>query len=262
MHCRSGLIPAHAGKTGPVVPVIAARGAHPRSRGENLATISRQRYRAGSSPLTRGKQGRSCISQGHRGLIPAHAGKTNCRKPSRLTPRAHPRSRGENPSFTAPPRPENGSSPLTRGKRQAAQVIQRRRRLIPAHAGKTSSRRSAATSRRAHPRSRGENSAAGSPIRTSWGSSPLTRGKRLNRVAVFVNQGLIPAHAGKTGATIQSVSQTMAHPRSRGENGRSPPLVHDSRGSSPLTRGKRSIGADSIGGRGLIPAHAGKTRAI
>ena len=35
---RSGLIPAHAGKTLAVRPVVGASGAHPRSRGENSTT--------------------------------------------------------------------------------------------------------------------------------------------------------------------------------------------------------------------------------
>ena len=52
---------------------------------------------------------------------------------------------------------------------------------------------------------------------------------------------------------------STAHPRSRGENGfiyRSEQTAH---GSSPLTRGKRRPVPRPRPGRGLIPAHAGKT---
>ena len=51
----TGLIPAHAGKTGTGYLLVRNDGAHPRSRGENV-TLSRSRsILTGSSPLTRGK---------------------------------------------------------------------------------------------------------------------------------------------------------------------------------------------------------------
>ena len=50
-----------------------------------------------------------------------------------------------------------GSSPLTRGKHGAGNVIALRPRLIPAHAGKTSYSPLLSFSQAAHPRSRGEN---------------------------------------------------------------------------------------------------------
>ena len=79
-----------------------------------------------------------------------------------------------------------------------------RTRLIPAHAGKTATTSAASASVTAHPRSRGENRtvAAAQPI--SAGSSPLTRGKRVLDAACVACGGLIPAHAGKTGAAQAS----------------------------------------------------------
>ena len=41
------------------------------------------------------------------------------------------------------------------------------------------------------------------PIRTSWGSSPLTRGKHLEQSTGAIEAGLIPAHAGKTEAAVR-----------------------------------------------------------
>ena len=70
------LIPAHAGKTGPVRRVGGDGGAHPRSRGENSDTMLSLASIIGSSPLTRGKQGLPEEVPGRVGLIPAHAGKT------------------------------------------------------------------------------------------------------------------------------------------------------------------------------------------
>ena len=53
-----------------------------------------------------------------------------------------------------------------------------------------------------------------------------------------------------------------AHPRSRGENWRARPLARCQTGSSPLTRGKQTTHALKPSERGLIPAHAGKTKGI
>ena len=50
-----------------------------------------------------------------------------------------------------------GSSPLTRGKRDAGGERERRRGLIPAHAGKTDGSLKVVAVEEAHPRSRGEN---------------------------------------------------------------------------------------------------------
>ena len=71
-----GLIPAHAGKTGKIVPVTSAARAHPRSRGENRGMRPSGHSSGGSSPLTRGKRLRSAFAVCSSGLIPAHAGKT------------------------------------------------------------------------------------------------------------------------------------------------------------------------------------------
>ena len=71
--------------------------------------------------------------------------------------------------------------------------------------------------------------------------------------------GLIPAHAGKTMKVAQVPVYLEAHPRSRGENSASGSSVNSRRGSSPLTRGKRSPGEAPRTRSRLIPAHAGKT---
>ena len=71
-----GLIPAHAGKTIAVNASVVVAGAHPRSRGENVPLALDHPNLMGSSPLTRGKQVVELEGECHRGLIPAHAGKT------------------------------------------------------------------------------------------------------------------------------------------------------------------------------------------
>ena len=254
-----GLIPAHAGKT---VGDGASRHpspAHPRSRGENGIEGAKRCVTPGSSPLTRGKRACSTWRGPRTWLIPAHAGKTRCRRWCRSCRWAHPRSRGENVRAGARRVPYAGSSPLTRGKQGGCFVTGGNVGLIPAHAGKTSRRRSAPVASRAHPRSRGENRPRRLPRPCRSGSSPLTRGKPRRRYRPSEHRGLIPAHAGKTGRTRQWPFPSTAHPRSRGENAPDELEADFVRGSSPLTRGKQILRGSPPWRRGLIPAHAGKT---
>ena len=172
-------------------------------------------------------------------LIPAHAGKTE-QPPNRPQPApAHPRSRGENVAGVIEGDRHCGSSPLTRGKRARHSGLLYVSWLIPAHAGKTRPTRGCGWPSRAHPRSRGENARSLSCRAAIWGSSPLTRGKRVPLAWIGPRPRLIPAHAGKTPTVRRGVAQVPAHPRSRGEN--PPPNSHGwwGAGSSPLTRGKR-----------------------
>ena len=172
----------------------------------------------GSSPLTRGKHAGIIAVVGSHRLIPAHAGKTaaciigDTRRP------AHPRSRGENTVINEPDPTQPGSSPLTRGKRQQDRHRQAAPRLIPAHAGKTSSRPETTTASSAHPRSRGENAINSLGAGIAEGSSPLTRGKPSRPGQGARTDRLIPAHAGKTREFNRETDSHAAHPRSRGEN--------------------------------------------
>ena len=214
-----GLIPAHAGKTGSPRSHSNATAAHPRSRGENGGGSIHGHAPIGSSPLTRGKRGMTGATSLSPGLIPAHAGKTGIGWGPGRAGRAHPRSRGENSANCGLGGGDEGSSPLTRGKRA----------VQDGHA-------------------------------LGGGSSPLTRGKHHAASPLTEVEGLIPAHAGKTRPRGRSGLQRRAHPRSRGENRWFPSFSPSLRGSSPLTRGKPPTKLSFVLMRGLIPAHAGKTR--
>ena len=212
------LIPAHAGKTGTVPVCRRCIRAHPRSRGENTATLIRADDKKGSSPLTRGKRVPGAEVRRRPGLIPAHAGKTTSREPNHADTRAHPRSRGENVADV--------------------RVARSAEWLIPAHAGKTWCLFGGVLARWAHPRSRGENRMGLATQPGEWGSSPLTRGKLRSGMTAMLPRGLIPAHAGKTGGQVPALAGFGAHPRSRGENRFQSSRGSSFRGSSPLTRGK------------------------
>ena len=97
----------------------------------------------------------------------------------------------------------NGSSPLTRGKQASRVSDQQSNRLIPAHAGKTCGTTPFPRSRRAHPRSRGENGEHVAVDEDAGGSSPLTRGKPRGQPQPRHGNRLIPAHAGKTAGDQQ-----------------------------------------------------------
>ena len=257
MHIR--LIPAHAGKTSCGRSTARAGTAHPRSRGENSRCKRRRCWSAGSSPLTRGKPSWKGPEDLDKRLIPAHAGKTGYQPHVSTPPSAHPRSRGENARYVSPQASSDGSSPLTRGKRNLCVFGHFSCRLIPAHAGKTAIQSAYKHSCSAHPRSRGENDGSRLALRRIVGSSPLTRGKRKLRSRWSSTSRLIPAHAGKTKIAQFSQFSPPAHPRSRGENMSLDHLRAVVRGSSPLTRGKPIWLLSASMHVRLIPAHAGKT---
>ena len=171
-------------------------------------------------------------------LIPAHAGKTPSRSPSRRGWGAHPRSRGENRCLCGTLWSASGSSPLTRGKRSRGGLLLRLLRLIPAHAGKTPSWLGHSAGNPAHPRSRGENASRDAHNSEPTGSSPLTRGKPPSLGRYQAVPRLIPAHAGKTEGSPIVNGTEWAHPRSRGENWEEYTGQDGRFGSSPLTRGK------------------------
>ena len=112
---------------------------------------------------------------------------------------------------------------------------------------------------RAHPRVCGENLLAQSATQLISGSSPRVRGKLRGVPCRFVENGLIPACAGKTRGNGCRARRAWAHPRVCGENQIKRSDSPKTTGSSPRMRGKhRLIHAGEIRG-GLIPAYAGKT---
>ena len=152
------------------------------------------------------------------GLIPACAGKTAMRGVESEARGAHPRMRGEN--FKGEDREivRAGSSPHARGKQPPSQPAKRRKRLIPACAGKTKFESLLDDIAKAHPRMRGENKLIGTSETALLGSSPHARGKRRTSIVGTIPVGLIPACAGKTVDLDIPSCSAKAHPRMRGEN--------------------------------------------
>ena len=172
---------------------------------------------------------------------------------------AHPRSRGEHAFLEVPGKGNFGSSPLTRGTRQAGELPLAALGLIPAHAGNTTPPPTAHAASPAHPRSRGEHRLFSPHPGRGLGSSPLTRGTLGGAGQHARGGGLIPAHAGNTSRRFFPCFQRAAHPRSRGEHGRTITGYRRRYGSSPLTRGTLKVSVHSFIVDRLIPAHAGNT---
>ena len=110
-----GIIPACAGSTRWRTARSPPRRDHPRMRGEHVQSMRDCVALTGSSPHARGAL-RLCDGLGaRRGIIPACAGSTRPRSPSRRCRRDHPRMRGEHPFPRSQPPCPPGSSPHARG---------------------------------------------------------------------------------------------------------------------------------------------------
>ena len=112
-----------------------------------------------------------------------------------------------------------------------------------------------------HPRIRGEH---GSTARMSGfrvGSSPHTRGARLDVPVNLGVCGIIPAYAGSTACATSVLRLSLDHPRIRGEHPVSPGVPAVTTGSSPHTRGALHRDGIDVHPVRIIPAYAGSTSA-
>ena len=105
----------------------------------------------------------------------------------------------------------------------------------------------------------GENCTAAAAALVDRGSSPRVRGKLDAERLGQVQDGLIPACAGKTRTAGRWGYHSGAHPRVCGENRRNVSGFVGRFGSSPRVRGKRPGHLRPCKPPGLIPACAGKT---
>ena len=133
-------------------------------------------------------------------------------------------------------------------------------RIIPALAGNTDLLMPASKALTDHPRSRGEYEEVYDYKVSDYGSSPLSRGIRAERLQRLESPGIIPALAGNTSSLERWAATRRDHPRSRGEYYLITPGPKPPKGSSPLSRGIPANGLhDNILSR-IIPALAGNTK--
>ena len=174
-------------------------------------------------------------------------------------PGDHPRIRGEHQCAGIRLGERSGSSPHTRGAPRRVHGVAVGPGIIPAYAGSTPRCTKGRSSKRDHPRIRGEH------IKGLWdgiksgGSSPHTRGARPRILGFLFRKRIIPAYAGSTPTGPSSKSPARDHPRIRGEH-----LPRDFQGarrggSSPHTRGAPTGLGSALTLGGIIPAYAGST---
>ena len=254
------IIPAYAGSTPAIGPLLREGADHPRIRGEHVVFANQVAKTKGSSPHTRGAL---VFTGGHppdEWIIPAYAGSTSAPASDSGSEADHPRIRGEHLRGFLEVPGYGGSSPHTRGARPTISSRCLPSRIIPAYAGSTALQLDVWTTYWDHPRIRGEHRRRRRPAWRRRGSSPHTRGAHVRGGRGAGIERIIPAYAGSTLLGCRASSSRQDHPRIRGEHKIMPNLRRISHGSSPHTRGARQTRRRRPDRDGIIPAYAGSTR--
>ena len=194
------IIPAYAGCTSRSPLGSRSSADHPRIRGVHAQSFATSWRIAGSSPHTRGAPVRHEDCGERERIIPAYAGCTGFPFVVGAAPPDHPRIRGVHAPKVRPLIVASGSSPHTRGALLPGSPEGHRGRIIPAYAGCTGARRRRRAGPRDHPRIRGVHRMVAVVLRLVVGSSPHTRGARLDLGLAHLVVGIIPAYAGCTGS--------------------------------------------------------------
>ena len=136
-HCRTGITPAHAGKSVERLCPGLSHGDHPRTCGEKYQSESSQLCSRGSPPHMRGKAGNIIGGLPPLGITPAHAGKRCGTGTARDGSWDHPRTCGEKLTATSLRSKSTGSPPHMRGKACDSGGADADDGITPAHAGKS-----------------------------------------------------------------------------------------------------------------------------
>ena len=131
-------------------------------------------------------------------ITPAGAGKTGLHATTFAENGDHPRRCGENLQKVSKSSMITGSPPQVRGKPLFIIFIERRPRITPAGAGKTTDSNSGKCAYTDHPRRCGENTWVNTTITINVGSPPQVRGKRCFNLCYNRFNRITPAGAGKT----------------------------------------------------------------
>ena len=152
------IIPAHAGQTCSLLRVSAVLFSdHPRACGANSLRATSAFITSGSSPRMRGKRVTVTGGDTDSRIIPAHAGQTPDTVKVLSSFADHPRACGANGVWGTFNIRGHGSSPRMRGKPTDKFLIDIPVRIIPAHAGQTSTPSSLSNHCSDHPRACGAN---------------------------------------------------------------------------------------------------------
>ena len=131
--------------------------------------------------------------------------------------------------------------------------------IIPAFAGNTQHILMAVCQSQDHPRIRGEHKPRIVSSSIRLGSSPHSRGTLNRNDECCRLHRIIPAFAGNTDAADDHLPRVQDHPRIRGEHLSHAVRYSSVRGSSPHSRGTRTLIVPEPTENGIIPAFAGNT---
>ena len=134
---RTGIIPAYAGNTSPVLRRCFWPRDHPRVCGEHIVRPAVWRWIRGSSPRMRGTRNEHFVFHLATGIIPAYAGNTSASNRARWCARDHPRVCGEHAYAVVDGSFQWGSSPRMRGTPFDVSDFPMLSGIIPAYAGNT-----------------------------------------------------------------------------------------------------------------------------
>ena len=146
-----------------------------------------------------------------------------------------------------------------RGKHAVAADLHGHVRIIPAHAGQTTSGLPGSVTSSDHPRACGANVEMHASLGSHAGSSPRMRGKLHQVQRATHADRIIPAHAGQTRARSRRPYPPTDHPRACGANTWALTGSIKEDGSSPRMRGKLFHNCSVLCFVRIIPAHAGQT---
>ena len=153
-------------------------------------------------------------------------------------PRDHPRTCGEKRLCLDGKASHCLSPPHMRGKAKWRPRDRPKRGITPAHAGKRVRKLFRLWCSWDHPRACGEKILAFQPSSRLGGSPPRMRGKDAAASAKKAQDGITPAHAGKSPAVSVTLQHGKDHPRACGEKYSTHPKGRNQRGSPPRMRGK------------------------
>ena len=157
---RSGIIPAGAGRSFPVLCAHLADEDHPRGCGEKCVRSCTMPTARGSSPRVRGEGREGRQGQGRAGIIPAGAGRRGIGFESLPRHQDHPRGCGEKPPKKRGLLAGLGSSPRVRGEDHHRGLRVSRGGIIPAGAGRSGHNQFGDLRHGDHPRGCGEKSSS------------------------------------------------------------------------------------------------------
>ena len=158
---REGITPAHAGNRKYIRRMNTADRDHPRTCGEQSARKTEWNFSRGSPPHMRGTGQSPKAAASDNRITPAHAG--NSISPARRSwsPWDHPRTCGEQPGRLHGHLFYIGSPPHMRGTGEDIAYFTSPVGITPAHAGNSLVQNNFKTTSRDHPRTCGEQTAAG-----------------------------------------------------------------------------------------------------